>query len=136
MIVRRRQFDCGNLPFYPTLLVSQHLGVHSEMFSDGVLPLVESGVITGQKKTREAGKLVAAFVIGSQVSMILLVEVGGSSEGGLWMLVCLEGVHCATEGVGKPVRLPFFIGLCTYHKKIRRGGGSAPFFLIFPARRM
>lgn len=46
---------------------SQHLGIHSEMFSDGVLSLVKSGVITGSKKTRETGKLVSTFLIGSQV---------------------------------------------------------------------
>lgn len=38
------------------------------MFSDGVLPLVKSGAINGSMKTREAGKLVATFLIGTQVS--------------------------------------------------------------------
>ncbi len=42
------------------------LGIHTEMFSDGVLPLVESGVITGAFKKNHPGKIVTSFVIGSQ----------------------------------------------------------------------
>lgn len=44
----------------------KHLGIHSEMVSDGVLPLIESGVISNQKKTLLPGKIVVAFVLGSQ----------------------------------------------------------------------
>jgi acetyl-CoA hydrolase len=43
----------------------KHLGVHSEMVSDGIIPLIESGVITNQKKTLLQGKLVTSFVLGS-----------------------------------------------------------------------
>ncbi len=42
------------------------LGVHTEMFSDGLLPLVEKGVITGAYKKNHPGKIVTSFVIGSQ----------------------------------------------------------------------
>jgi acetyl-CoA hydrolase len=42
------------------------LGIHSEMFSDGVLELIESGVITGARKAIDQGKLVASFAVGSQ----------------------------------------------------------------------
>jgi 4-hydroxybutyrate CoA-transferase len=42
------------------------LGVHTEMFSDGVVDLVERGVITGAAKDRDRGKIVAAFVVGSE----------------------------------------------------------------------
>ncbi len=42
------------------------LGVHTEMFSDGVLDLVEQGVITGARKALNRGKIVASFVVGSQ----------------------------------------------------------------------
>jgi len=42
------------------------LGIHSEMFSDGVVDLVEKGVITNQKKTLHVGKLVATFLMGTQ----------------------------------------------------------------------
>jgi 4-hydroxybutyrate CoA-transferase len=44
----------------------KHLGVHSEMVSDGIIPLVEAGVITNKRKTLLAGKTVASFVLGSQ----------------------------------------------------------------------
>lgn len=41
------------------------LGVHSEMFSDGVVDLYNKGVITGAKKTLDRGKMVAAFLMGT-----------------------------------------------------------------------
>ena len=44
----------------------RHLGIHTEMFTDGVLPLIESGVIDGSKKTVDPGKVVSAFVLGTQ----------------------------------------------------------------------
>lgn len=42
------------------------LGIHSEMFSDGVVNLYEKGVITGANKTLDKGKMVAAFLMGSK----------------------------------------------------------------------
>ena len=42
------------------------LGIHTEMFSDGVIPLIESGVITNAKKSIHRGKIVASFVLGSR----------------------------------------------------------------------
>lgn len=42
------------------------LGIHSEMFSDGVVDLYEQGVITGAAKTENKGKMVAAFLMGSK----------------------------------------------------------------------
>ncbi|MEM2943659.1 MAG: GNAT family N-acetyltransferase [Methanomassiliicoccales archaeon] len=42
------------------------LGVHTEMFSDGIIDLVESGVITGKKKTIHKGKIVASFCMGTR----------------------------------------------------------------------
>lgn len=42
------------------------LGVHSEMFSDGVVDLVEAGVITNKRKTLLPGRCVAAFLMGSR----------------------------------------------------------------------
>lgn len=41
------------------------LGVHSELFSDGVIGLVEAGVITNSRKTLHPGKIVAGFVLGT-----------------------------------------------------------------------
>ncbi|MBI5877660.1 MAG: acetyl-CoA hydrolase/transferase family protein [Chloroflexi bacterium] len=45
----------------------QHLGIHSELFSDGIISLIESGVITGERKTIHPGKVVAGMAIGSAV---------------------------------------------------------------------
>lgn len=42
------------------------LGVHSEMFSDGVVDLVEAGVVTNKRKTLLPGRCVAAFLMGSR----------------------------------------------------------------------
>jgi len=42
------------------------LGIHSEMVSDGVIPLIESGVINGRAKSVHAGKAVIGFVLGSR----------------------------------------------------------------------
>lgn len=42
------------------------LGIHTEMFADGVLPLVEKGVINGRNKAIDRGKMVSTFLMGSQ----------------------------------------------------------------------
>ncbi|RMF44985.1 MAG: acetyl-CoA hydrolase/transferase family protein [Anaerolineae bacterium] len=42
------------------------LGVHTELFSDGVIDLVEAGVLTGARKTLHTGKIVAGFIIGTR----------------------------------------------------------------------
>jgi acyl-CoA hydrolase/GNAT superfamily N-acetyltransferase len=42
------------------------LGIHTEMFSDGVIALVEKGVITNARKTLHRGKIIASFVLGSR----------------------------------------------------------------------
>ncbi len=42
------------------------LGIHTELFSDGVIELFERGVITNEKKTIHTGKIVAGFLFGSQ----------------------------------------------------------------------
>jgi acetyl-CoA hydrolase len=42
------------------------LGVHSELFSDGVIKLIEEGVINNEKKTLHPGKIVAGFILGTQ----------------------------------------------------------------------
>lgn len=43
-----------------------HLGIHSELFSDGIIDLVEAGVIDGEAKTIHRGKLVAGFLLGTR----------------------------------------------------------------------
>jgi len=47
------------------LYQKKDLGVHSELFSDGVIGLVEAGVITNARKTLHPGKIVAGFVLGT-----------------------------------------------------------------------
>lgn len=42
------------------------LGVHTEMFSDGLIPLVERGIVNGERKTIHRHKIVATFVMGSK----------------------------------------------------------------------
>ncbi|MCG8351160.1 MAG: 4-hydroxybutyrate CoA-transferase [Chloroflexales bacterium] len=44
----------------------RHLGIHTELFSDGVIDLVESGVIDGEAKSIHTGKIVAGFVLGTR----------------------------------------------------------------------
>ena len=43
------------------------LGIHSELCGDGVVPLIEAGVITGARKTLHRGKVVTGIVLGSRV---------------------------------------------------------------------
>jgi acetyl-CoA hydrolase len=47
------------------LFTKKDLGIHTELFSDGVIDLVDAGVLTNAKKTLHAGKIIAGFVIGS-----------------------------------------------------------------------
>lgn len=42
------------------------LGIHTEMFSDGVIDLVNAGIITNSRKSIQTGKITAGFVIGSK----------------------------------------------------------------------
>jgi len=48
------------------LFHKKDLGVHSEMISDGVIDLVEAGVLTNARKTIHIGKIVIGFILGSQ----------------------------------------------------------------------
>ena len=41
------------------------LGVHTELFSDGVMKLIQQGIITNERKTLHTGKIVAGFILGS-----------------------------------------------------------------------
>lgn len=55
----------------PNAVLSQleghkNLGIHTEMFADGVIPLVEKGVINGADKVIDQGKMVATFLLGSK----------------------------------------------------------------------
>jgi len=68
------QLGIGAIPHavLQALTDRRDLGVHGEMFSDGVLDLVERGVITGARKTRDRGKIVASFVVGTRRLMDFL----------------------------------------------------------------
>jgi acetyl-CoA hydrolase len=43
----------------------QDLGVHTELFSDGVMRLIQQGIITNERKTLHPGKIIAGFILGS-----------------------------------------------------------------------
>lgn len=62
------QMGIGGIPNAVLACLSGHrnLGIHSEMCSDGVIPLIESGVVNGSRKTLHRGKVVTGFVLGSQ----------------------------------------------------------------------
>ncbi|MBI3667193.1 MAG: acetyl-CoA hydrolase/transferase family protein [Acidobacteria bacterium] len=62
------QMGIGGIPdaVLACLRDKRDLGIHSEMFSDGVIPLIEAGVINGEKKTLHTGKVVAGFVLGTK----------------------------------------------------------------------
>ena len=62
------QMGIGEIPDAVLLFLKEkkHLGVHTEMFSDGVVELFETGVITGEKKTLHPGKIVSSFVLGTK----------------------------------------------------------------------
>ena len=61
------QLGIGGIPDAVLLFLdNKHdLGIHTEMFSDGVVDLVRKGVITGKRKTLHPGKLVASFLMGT-----------------------------------------------------------------------
>ena len=62
------QLGIGAIPAATALFLrdKRDLGIHTEMFTDPVVDLVEAGAITGAAKERNRGKIVTAFVMGSQ----------------------------------------------------------------------
>jgi 4-hydroxybutyrate CoA-transferase len=48
------------------LFEKKDLGIHTELFSDGIIDLVEAGVLTNARKTLHQGKIIAGFVIGTK----------------------------------------------------------------------
>ncbi|MBZ0328012.1 MAG: 4-hydroxybutyrate CoA-transferase [Altibacter sp.] len=62
------QMGIGNIPNAVLSNLTNHkrLGIHTEMFSDGILPLIEQGVITGEEKEIKTGKIVTCFAMGTQ----------------------------------------------------------------------
>jgi 4-hydroxybutyrate CoA-transferase len=62
------QTGIGGIPdaVLPFLLDRKDLGVHSELVSDGVVPLVEAGVVTGARKNYKPRKIIAGFAVGTK----------------------------------------------------------------------
>jgi acyl-CoA hydrolase len=62
------QLGIGAIPAATALFLREKrdLGIHTEMFTDSVVDLVEAGAITGAAKERNRGKIVTAFVMGSR----------------------------------------------------------------------
>jgi len=79
------QMGIGAIPNAVLAQLGNHknLGIHTEMFADGVLPLVEKGIINGANKAIDKGKMVATFLMGSQICydfiddnpMVLMMDV-------------------------------------------------------------
>lgn len=62
------QAGIGSVPdaVLASLINHKQLGVHTEMFSDGILPLIEKGIITNELKKNNRGKTVTGFLLGSR----------------------------------------------------------------------
>lgn len=84
------QMGIGAIPNAVLAQLGNHknLGIHTEMFADGVLGLVESGVINGSNKVTDKGKLVSTFLMGSQKvydfidnnPMVAMMDVGYTND--------------------------------------------------------
>lgn len=62
------QMGIGSIPNAVLASLTGHkdLGIHTEMFSDGLIDLVECGVVNGSKKAKHPGKIVSGFVMGTR----------------------------------------------------------------------
>jgi len=62
------QTGIGGIPdaVLPFLTDRKNLGIHSELVSDGVIPLIEAGVITGARKNFKPRKIIVSFVLGTK----------------------------------------------------------------------
>lgn len=62
------QMGIGAIPNAVLAKIGNHknLGVHTEMFSDGLLPLIESGAVNGMNKKYRKGRIVSTFLMGSK----------------------------------------------------------------------
>ena len=58
----------GSIPDAVLAQLGEHrdIGIHTEMFSDGVIDLVYKGVITNSKKVIQTGKIVSSFAFGTK----------------------------------------------------------------------
>jgi acyl-CoA hydrolase/GNAT superfamily N-acetyltransferase len=62
------QTGVGKIPssVFPYLMNKKELGIHTETFTEGVIDLIEAGVITCRKKSLHPGKIVASFCMGTK----------------------------------------------------------------------
>lgn len=62
------QTGIGSIPDAVLASLTNHkgLGLHTEMFSDGVIPLIEQGIITNEFKRKRKGRSVTSFIMGSR----------------------------------------------------------------------
>jgi 4-hydroxybutyrate CoA-transferase len=62
------QLGIGGIPNAVLRFLDGHkdLGIHTELFSDGIIPLVEKGIINGKNKPKHKGKIVSTIVMGSR----------------------------------------------------------------------
>lgn len=62
------EFGIGRIPqsLLGYLRDKKDLGIHTEMISDGIIDLIEAGVVTGSRKTLDRGKIVASFALGTK----------------------------------------------------------------------
>lgn len=62
------QMGIGGIPNAVLSCLTNHkdLGIHTEMFSEGILPLIEKGVVNGSKKAVLPNKIVSGFAMGSR----------------------------------------------------------------------
>ncbi|KAI1728609.1 4-hydroxybutyrate coenzyme A transferase [Ditylenchus destructor] len=120
------QMGIGAVPDAALAALKQHkdLGIHTEMFSDGILPLVECGAITNAKKVHFPGKLVVSFIYGSTklyeflhdnpyvyvaVEVDLTGQVVADSIGRKFLsgfggqVDFIRGAAIANDGLGKPI---------------------------------
>ena len=84
------QMGIGAIPNAVLAQLGNHknLGIHTEMFADGVLPLVREGVINGMNKKIDKGKMVSTFLMGSQEvydfiddnPMVAMMDVGYTND--------------------------------------------------------
>ena len=84
------QMGIGAIPNAVLAQLGNHknLGIHTEMFADGVLDLVKKGVITGSEKVTDKGKIVSTFLLGSQECydfiddnpMVAMMDVGYTND--------------------------------------------------------
>ena len=64
------QMGIGAIPDSVMKYLKDHkdLGIHTVMFSDGIVELVEEGIINGEQKSLHPGKIIAGFVLGTKKS--------------------------------------------------------------------